>query len=72
MLHDVVDERLNLRVLGLWRHVQRLRDFEPLLEVAPAHLVDGQQRSTFVLSVVGDNHAHEESQTFDDDNDRVV
>ena len=67
MLHDVVDERLNLRVLGLRRHVQRLRDLEPLLEVAPAHLVDGQQRGAFVLSVVSDNHAHEEGQTFGDE-----
>ena len=38
VLDDVVDEGLDLRVLRLGRDVQRLRDLQTLLQVAPTHL----------------------------------
>ena len=42
VLDDVVDEGLDLRVLRLGRDVQRLRDLQTLLQVAPAHLQKGR------------------------------
>ena len=40
VLNDVVDEGLHLGVLRLGRDMQGLRDLQPLLQVAPSHLVN--------------------------------
>ena len=40
VLNDVVDEGLHLGVLRLGRDMQWLGDLQPLLQVAPSHLVN--------------------------------